>query len=304
MRRWKLPNGQVLAQINKDTFVCLDEANSIVNTHLPRAYAYEYDFYEWQFFVKENQFIEYMVIKGFDNERTKSRVVFDELHELDVMESPTLGEIHDAIATQKEHKAIAKLTASAMIDALAQVPINVPSLNIRQRRRLANRVMQYDDKLSKAMLELLTTLADFYLLIEGAALQEIDRLVELLDIASAFLTFDPQRSDSSVPLLSVDVESTPRKPDEPILYVLIEPRQRLTELLPQRGNSRFQKALLSISKMEDLTRKLVFAADVQSYVDAQQNAICYLKASKVIQVASRHLAAACQSVLRGFILPN
>ena len=56
--------------------------------------------------------------------------------------------------------------------------------------------------------------------------------------------------------------------------------------------------------MEGLARNLVFEADVQSYVDAQQNAICYLKASKVIQVASKHLAAACQSVLRDFILPN
>ncbi len=300
MRRWRLPDGGVLVEVEPDDaprLLVLDPDYRVAKTYSPSVYSYEDDLCRHVFVVRGAQLLREWSIENRHGTKTGADVELEGLCELLSVAPPTPAEVRDALAAHAGRKNAAEAAIQERVADLARQPASAPPANPRQRQRLADRVVRYNDELAASVLALLDALADLHAATGGVAARALEATIEVLGEACAFVTFDPQRASARVRPLQAEFGSIPRKPTAPVLDALTEPRRRLEEHLMLGAAPGAQQALAVVDALEDVASALVFAADAQSYVDASQNAACYLQAAGLAGAAAAHLAKACQHIL-------
>ena len=131
-----------------------------------------------------------------------------------------------------------------------------------ERRALAARAERYGDELARALLALLDGLSGLGPQDSRAA------AAAALGAAARAICFRESARDRTTPLYPHDFGATPSRPRGPLL---VEGRAGL------------------LAPLEDLLRELIFAADVQEYVDARGNSAAYLRAATQLARAAPHL---------------
>lgn len=98
-----------------------------------------------------------------------------------------------------------------------------------------------------------------------------------LEVAARLICFAAEPGDREEPAFAVDFGATPERPPSPLLEPIV-------------GAPELSAAL------DHLTRELVFAADVQEYVDARHTSLTYRRAA--------HAVARAAAALRGSGAPR
>ena len=296
MKRWRTSNGCVLIQVDKENFILLDKNNQSIKDYSSRSFSLEYDLYSWCYEIREGAFIEITKVTGTEGYRQKESVQLEGLHDLLEMEPPTSKEIVLILNNREKKRNISETTIQTKTLSLA-TPIQVPSGNEHQRKRLASRIVRFDDKLSGAVLNLLNRLESLHHRLSSNAALELEHTVQILNTVGAFVTSDPQRPLPNRPLVKIGYTESFPTATEIVLKLLIEPRSKLERLIKIELNPKIQHIIATLDITEQLAHQLINAAKLQSYIDANHTSRCYLQATEILITASEHLARVCQYVL-------
>lgn len=284
MKRWRTPDGGTLAEGADGCFHLLDCAGAVARDYAPRIDSVQESLYTTIYVVSGGALIERMAVDTDAVSRTEERRELEGLAPLDPDESPTPADVRAALAARAEEEDQAAAKRRSRTEALARAPSDaLPELEA-PRYALAKRVVQYSDDIAKALLLVLSDLAELHDELDGRAdaQSRVESAADELASAARLITYCADSDDGETPLFPYDFGPTPSAPQGPLLEALVAPLAELAGT-PEAD---------LLERLEELQREVVFHADVQYQFDALNTMRTFLRAATRIARAAPHVAAA------------